>query len=46
MKKFVYHVKDEKIGWICLSMKEFDYEKICKWKMEGELLEIEPNTQW
>jgi len=26
-------------------MKEFGYEKVCKCKMEEELLEIEPNTQ-
>jgi len=26
--------------FVCLSMKEFGYEK-----MEGELLEMEPNTQ-
>jgi len=26
-------------------MKEFGYKKICIRKMEGELLEIEPNTQ-
>jgi len=26
-------------------LKEFGYEKVCKCKMEGELLEIEPNAQ-
>ena len=31
-KKIVYHVKDEKIGWICLSMKKFAN---AKWKAAG-----------